>query len=154
MDEETPAVTSGTPVAGQHAGFWIRFGAWVIDFVVLGTVGFTMLAVWLGLEESLNDATIGYWVYLINLLIGAAYYTGSVSIWSTTIGKRVFGLYILRADGTRVGVGRAFARFLAGFVSALYLGIGYLMIGLRRDKRGLHDLICDTAVVRGRPQRG
>ncbi len=33
-------------------------------------------------------------------------------------------------------------------LSALILLIGYIMIGVRRDKRGLHDLMADTVVVK------
>ena len=64
--------------------------------------------------------------------------------------QTIIRLYVLRTDGSRIGPGRALARFLATIVSNLILYIGYLMIGIRRDKRGLHDLICDTKVVKRR----
>ncbi|MDA1347455.1 MAG: RDD family protein [Chloroflexi bacterium] len=47
-----------------------------------------------------------------------------------------------------MGFGRAVARYFASLLSAALLLIGFIMIGLRRDKRGLHDLICDTVVLR------
>ena len=40
-----------------------------------------------------------------------------------------------------------FLRTLCYSISFLILGIGFLMIAFRKDKRGLHDLICDTKVV-------
>jgi uncharacterized RDD family membrane protein YckC len=57
-------------------------------------------------------------------------------------------LYVVRTDGSRVGIGRALARYLAYVPSAIILGGGFLMIAWRQDKRGLHDLICDTVVIR------
>lgn len=84
----------------------------------------------------------------IDLTIPLAYITLAVSVWATTIGKCIFGLYVVRADGTKVGFGRALARYLCYTISTLTLGIGFLMIAFRQDKRGLHDLICDTMVVR------
>ena len=66
----------------------------------------------------------------------------------TSLGKRALGLHILRPDGSSAGLGRKFCRSLASTVSALTFGIGFLMIAFRRDRRGLHDLICDTVVVR------
>ena len=54
---------------------------------------------------------------------------------------------MVRNDGSKVGIGRAFARYLCYTISFLILGIGFLMILFRPDKRGLHDLICDTKVV-------
>ena len=82
------------------------------------------------------------------LLVNALYAIIGWSVWSTTIGKRIFGLYVLRPDGSKLGFGRAFARWLATNLSLILLGIGFLMIAFRRDKRGLHDLICDTMVVK------
>jgi uncharacterized RDD family membrane protein YckC len=84
------------------------------------------------------------------LLLGGAYSTVMVAAWRTTITKRLLGLYVVRTDGSRIGLGRAFARYLAYFASILPLFAGFLLVALRRDKRALHDLICDTRVVRAR----
>ena len=96
--------------------------------------------------EDTNDAP--------DFLISLLYYSLGVAIWSTTVGKRALGLYVLRTDGSKVGFLRAVGRWLSYILSALILFIGFFMIGLRQDKRGLHDLICDTMVVSspgGRP---
>lgn len=85
---------------------------------------------------------------LVGLLLGGLYFTVGVAVWRTTIGKRALGLYVVRPDGSKVGVGRALARYLSYSLSAAILFVGFLMIAWRRDKRGLHDLICDTYVVR------
>ena len=122
--------------AETPAGFWIRVAASLIDLAVL-------LAVTLVLEAVLSVG-IGPGEALV---VQALYYTLGVSIWSTTVGKRVLRLYVLRSDGSKVSGPRAFARWLAYFPSALLLFYGYLMVGFREDKRGLHDLICDTVVV-------
>lgn len=85
---------------------------------------------------------------MVTFLGIALYYTVTVSVWQTTIGKRLLGLYVLRTDGSKIGPGRALARYLASIVSVIILHIGHLIIGMRRDKRGLHDLTCDTKVVK------
>jgi uncharacterized RDD family membrane protein YckC len=82
-----------------------------------------------------------------SLALNLIYYTGAIAIWSTTLGKRPFRLYVVRTDGSRVSAARALARYLAYFLSAFTLGIGFIMVGLRQDKRGLHDLVCDTVVI-------
>ena len=81
------------------------------------------------------------------LIVSAAYYTISVSVWSATIGKRAVGIHVLRPDGSRVGPGIAFARYLAYILLGIVSLVGFFMIAFRQDKRGLHDLICDTVVV-------
>ena len=75
------------------------------------------------------------------------YFPVLVATWSTTLGKRIFGLYVVRNDGSKIGFCRAFARYLCYNISGLILGIGFLMIAFSQDKRGLHDLMCDTKVV-------
>ena len=146
-----------TPTAGRRvsggapAGFWIRLLAWVIDFLVLLAVRLALLALLPGIsiEEYSNSVDDWIWFDNVMLLAGVAYYTVGVSVFSTTAGKRVLGLYVLRSDGSKISLLRAFGRYLAYIPSALILGVGFLMVAFRQDKRALHDLISDTAVVKG-----
>jgi len=46
-----------------------------------------------------------------------------------------------------ITLGQSFLRALGYFLCTLTLGIGFLMVPLRRDKRGLHDLIANTCVI-------
>ena len=150
LDDAAPARAGGAPAyAGQPAGFWIRLGAWVIDLIILNIAVMPLIAVWPGFDEYFaTDGGLLHGVDLLILVLYGLYYTIGVSVWATTIGKRLLGLYVFRPDGAKVGPGRAAARYCAGILSALIFGVGYLMIGLRLDKRGLHDLICDTVVTR------
>lgn len=107
-----------------------------------------LIAFWPGFSEYFTADDFGHPVDLLIFILDVLYFTIGVAMWSTTIGKRLLGMYVLRPDGARVGAGRALARYFTGILSFLILFIGYLMVGLRDDKRGLHDLICDTVVVR------
>ena len=127
------------------AGFWIRLAAWLVDSVVLAAAQSALIAVGPGFDVYESEL---HWVHLVVPLGIASYFTVAVAVWQTTIGKRLFRLYVQRTNGSRIGPGRALGRYLATILSALPFGIGYLMIGLRSDKRGLHDLICDTRVVK------
>ena len=147
-DVQSDLVSRTSDSAGRRAGFWVRLGAWAIDAIILLAVQMGMVAIWPGFSEYFDSNTYLHWVDLLAFILGALYYSVGVSVWATTVGKRLVGLYVLRPDGAKAGFGRALARYFAGILSMLILGIGYLMIGLRSDKRGLHDLICDTVVVR------
>jgi len=69
-----------------------------------------------------------------------------------TAGKWATGLRILRADGTEIGIGRAFLRHFVGYpLSFFTLGLGFLAAALSSRGRGLHDLIANTIVVRDAP---
>ena len=149
---EVPGITRSAPagLVGVPAGFWVRLLAWLIDTVVL--VGFQLLLLTLmpgvSVESYYSDESLWTWTDTIMVVVGAAYYTFGVSVYSTTVGKRTLGLYVLRRNGTKVSGLRAFGRHVATGLSALLLFAGYLMIAISSDKRGLHDHICDTVVVR------
>lgn len=145
--DDTPTTVPTPSYAGRPAGFWPRLAAWLIDAVILATLLVILIAFWPGFTEYFTSDDFGHPVDLLIFVLYALYFTLGVAIWSTTIGKRLLGMYVLRPDGARVGFGRALARYFAGILSFLILFIGYLMVGLRSDKRGLHDLICDTVVV-------
>lgn len=145
--------TVSAVLLGQPAGFWIRAVAAIIDALCLAAVEFMLIVIAPGisLDIYLDSGAIwgtGTWVDFVTLLTGITYYTVGVSVWATTIGKRAVGLYVLRPDGSKLGPGRAFARYWAPILSALILFIGFLMVAFREDKRALHDLICDTVVVK------
>ncbi len=138
--DEGPAPASAIFLAMRPAGFWIRFVAQMIDgvaFIIIGVILGVFTAAFGGSEL----------IILLVFVAGPLYYTLGVSVWSTTFGKRATGSYVLRQDGSKVGPGRAFCRYLAYFPSSLLLCIGYLMVAVRDDKRALHDLMCDTVVV-------
>ena len=120
----------------------------MIDGAILVAVQLILIAIWPGIPEYFDSDSLFHWVDVLLLLLSALYYTIGVSVWSTTIGKRFFGLRVLRPDGSKADPGRALARYFASGVSFLILGVGYLMIAFRSDKRGLHDVICDTVVLR------
>ena len=138
-----PAYTQARP-----GGFWIRLMAILIDFILLALV-FKIISQFISIGFASN-----FWnVFelgsnnLYSLLLALLYFTLSLGVWATTAAKRLFGLHVVRTDGSKVGLGRALARFFASYLSLQILGIGFLMVAFRRDKRGLHDLICDTVVI-------
>ena len=91
---------------------------------------------------------------LLVLFLTMAYDTALITYWATTVGKRAFGMYVVRTDGSRVGFVRALSRHVLTALSAnLTLGFVFLIVAFRRDRRGLHDLICDTVVIRRFRQR-
>jgi uncharacterized RDD family membrane protein YckC len=150
--------------AVQYGGFWIRFLAYLIDAIILQTVGGIIQFMTVGSfitiprfepgENPLESmgplmALIGT-ASLISLAIYCAYETFFVARFGATPGKMALGLKVVRPGGGPVDVGRAFARSLARMLSGLILGIGYFMIAFDSEKRGLHDMICDTRVIKSR----
>lgn len=133
----------------HYAGFWIRFVAKFIDGLVL--LAFNMavglvfvLAAGVSNESMADSASL----QLVFQCIGLAYATFFIGRFGATPGKMACGLKVVSPDGGAIGYGRALARQLAEYLSALILMIGYIMAAFDSEKRALHDRICRTRVVR------
>jgi uncharacterized RDD family membrane protein YckC len=134
----------------RPAGFWIRALALLIDGLVLILVdGSFPLAARRLLGATTDDsATLHAMAILFTLIFAGVYVTALHAGAGQTIGKLVVRAHVVLVDGGPVPVGVALLRFFGYFVSCLTFGLGYLMAGLRHDKRALHDLIAGTRVER------
>ena len=133
----------------QPAGFWIRAVAFVLDLLVYVVVeiSFSRLARLLWGPGADGGAPVEGAVILFTVLFAIVYTTTLHSMLGQTIGKAVVGIRVVAAsDGTLLTVGPALLRHLASFLSAFPVGFGYIMAGMRRDKRALHDLIAGSRV--------
>jgi uncharacterized RDD family membrane protein YckC len=84
------------------------------------------------------------------LVLGATYLVLLNAGAGQTIGKRLFGIRVIDGYGQPLGLGRSLLRCLALVPSMALAGLGILWIGFDRQRRGLHDWIVDTHVVRAR----
>jgi uncharacterized RDD family membrane protein YckC len=146
-----------------YGGFWIRFVAYIIDAIILVVVGsvvrlvfatslLTVVPVGTGGAPGPEFfgrlfAAIGL-AGLINMALAATYEGLFVGKLGATPGKMALGLKIVRPDSSPVTVGRAFGRYFAKILSGLILLVGFIMAGFDSQKRALHDMICDTRVIR------
>jgi uncharacterized RDD family membrane protein YckC len=88
--------------------------------------------------------------YTFSIAVAASYEAVLIAKYAATPGKMALGLNVIRSDGTPIHMGRSFGRHFSKMVSGLILGIGYIMIAFDGEKRGLHDMIVDTRVVKAR----
>ena len=91
---------------------------------------------------------------VFTLVFAGVYTTVLHTMDGQTIGKMLMGARVVGADGAPLPLGAALLRYVAYFVSAAPLAMGFIMAGLRRDKRALHDLIAGSRVdrIRARPR--
>lgn len=123
----------------HYGGFWIRTAARVIDMIILGMA----LSGLRFLVPSLPLFREGPFI----LALGCIYEVYFVSTRGATIGKIALNLKIVQADGSAIPRRLALGRYLAMGVSLLTAMIGFLMAAFDREKRALHDRICQTRVV-------
>ncbi len=139
----------------DYAGFWIRVGAYLIDFVIImaiayvvslatGVPMFDLEAAAAGPAYTIADA--------INFVVGIAYFAGfESSSWQATPGKKALGLIVTDSSGARISFLRGVGRYLAKILSGLILLIGFIMVAFTERKQGLHDYIASTLVLKGQP---
>ena len=128
-----------------YAGFWRRFAAYAIDYVIAiaASVVVLLVAAVLGLIEDIGETQLalavlaGYFLYCTLL---------ESSPRQATLGKQAVGIVVTDRDGVRIGLGRAAARFIAKLLSAVTLFLGYLLIALTARRQGLHDILVGTVV--------
>ena len=58
------------------------------------------------------------------------------------------GIKVTDLHGNRIGFGRASGRYFGKFISAMIIGIGYVMAAFTKRKQGLHDMMAGCLVIR------
>lgn len=157
-DGVMPRATASPASGLEFAGFWVRLAAKMIDGLIL--YGFAVLVerivarVAFGGVVPLPPDWAGWLNFMsisapINVVIVLAYSVYFMARHEATPGKRLLGLRVIRADGGRVGTLRVIGRYFAEQVSGIVFLAGYVMAAFDEEKRSLHDLMCDTRVVKG-----
>lgn len=138
-----------------YAGFGVRFGAFVLDTLVVAFAGFVLgSAIGFALVTGVGqNAALVVASQLGGVLIGWLYYalfeSGNAR---ATPGKMAFRLQVVHADTSeRISFLRATGRFFGKILSGMLLGIGYLMQPFTARKQALHDLLSSAAVVETGP---
>jgi uncharacterized RDD family membrane protein YckC len=128
----------------KFAGFWIRFAALLLDGIVLYGV-FFLLRLVLNVDLMRPPANVTFIEYIIMF----TYYVSLTVLYGQTLGKMALGIQVVRQDGSPNTWGYIILREVIGkFVSTVILLIGYIMAGFDSKKRGLHDRIGSTYVVK------
>lgn len=153
----------------KYAGFWIRFVASFLDTLFLALpVGIVIYFLsdgnWFDFsqyQQNIQMAMSGN-VHALDqqpktslkweLLFEVSVLLVTMIFWrrwrGATPGKKFVHIKIVDAKSfEEIDNKQAITRSLGYFVSILALLIGFLMVGFRKDKRGLHDLLAATAVI-------
>ena len=126
----------------EYMGFWIRLAAELIDYV------FIIIAVIL--LQVVADFTSFVWVLAVPVIIFFVY----KHLKCQTPGRKLLKIRVVNGKGEDVGFWRgAFRETIAKFVSGIFFYLGFLWIGWDRQKRGWHDHLAGTFVVRVQPKR-
>ncbi len=151
----TPSVNTVNKGRMEPAGFWIRLVAYILDAFILGiplaliiTI-FSVAAVKLVPAESVGGT---FFVALLgNLLSMGISFFYMIFFWvkfGATPGKMILKLQVLDASTMNyMSYGKAIIRLLGYMLSSIFF-IGFILIAFSDKKKGLHDMIAGTVVVK------
>ena len=160
-------VTMGSSDEILYGGFWSRLLAFLINGILLyilisiiavvifmskyGQSAYSSLVSSVGNSDEINNPFFGSFVWIVFstfLIVTVLYSTISIGIWGRTLGKVALKLKVVKPDGSRVSIMRAFGRSLAYILNYFTFGLAFLIIAFTNKKRGLHDYIADTIVIK------
>lgn len=166
MSKETDIAVSTV----KYAGFWVRFlASWIDTAVLIVPIGLIVYLLsggaWLDFSQLSQSIALAQnsamadalqsmpkasmkWESLFELLVAGV----TIVFWKrwagATPGKKLLGIHVVDAKSyENINNKQAIIRYIGYIVSAIPLGAGFLMVGLRRDKRALHDLLAETVVI-------
>ena len=142
-----------------RAGFWLRFMAFAIDFLLLlfiSTAFVTMGFIFLTLGSSGGREILFFkqarviipTLFPFSCVLALIYFSFFHAAWGKTLGKMIFGLRLIRMDGEAISFLRGLGRTFAYILSAVPFFLGFIWTGFSREKRAWHDLIAGTRVIR------
>lgn len=139
----------------ERVRFGRRVAAFLIDYVLVYVLANVLFFVYVLLnpehfqtESAINSAALMFGYFWWTL--GWPYFAIMEGLpWASTPGKFALGAKIMSSAGNGFNFVRSIQRsFVKIFVSQLFLGFGYLMAAVRKDKLAMHDIFAKTVVVR------
>ena len=150
-------MAGGTAYPGRrYGGFWIRFGARVLDLFAMWLVQTPLTILIMGsamvpfrTPPAQAQVQVGALasIVLLGWTLPFIYEAVMLRYFGATLGKMACGLKVIRSDGRDLGWGISIGRYFMYVVSGMILLIGYLMAAWDPQKRALHDRVCDTRVI-------
>ena len=165
-EPKAPARPASRDAPTVHvAGFWRRFAAGWIDLAIILPVG--LIFAWIA--SALADVHLppsrirgpDFWLDLVLasdpalmtafamiLIVGVVYLMVFQALMGRTLGMRVLKMRVIDVWGERPSIARCAARtagYLAGLATVM---LGFLWVGFDSEKRGLHDWIAGTYVIK------
>ncbi|HOM02940.1 MAG TPA: RDD family protein [Acetivibrio sp.] len=138
-----------------YAGFGARLSAYLIDSLLVGigllVVRIPMLIAYLFGSSSFITKPILFEFNIFDIviyLLSILYYTLMTYYSGSTLGKKYLNLKVVSASGEKLTFINVLYRETIGkYLSGVVMFVGYFLIAIDEQKRGLHDILCDTRVI-------
>ena len=117
-----------------YASIWRRFVAMIIDGLILGAISVFFARLIFFLPVSL------FFHFLYKPIFEA-------SNARATPGKYIAEISVVRTNGDKLTLKAAYIRYFSEMISALTMGIGFIIALFSNKRQTLHDIFADTVVI-------
>lgn len=139
-----------------YAGFWVRFAAYALDSLIVFAGLLIVRLIFVGISLAGGGAVTGTDILFHYSLkdivlygLKVLYFIAFTYLTGTTLGKRAMNLQVVseNPDGKLTLLDVVYRETVGRFLCSLPVNIGYIVAGIDSEKRGFHDMLCDTRVV-------
>jgi uncharacterized RDD family membrane protein YckC len=132
----------------RYAGFWMRFWAYLLDLIVVGSIERLIInPIFRAIEIPLMEFNMFAPISIASAIIFYLYFVLMTKYFNQTIGKMVFGIKVIDLKNDKLTWGTIlFREWIGRFISATVV-IGYIIVAFLPKKQGLHDLFTETSVI-------
>ena len=135
----------------NRAGFWPRLAAYALDRLILCVVLlFVRIPGWFSSGDFYSQAVFFTFTAMdiLRWVLISLYFVILTAGGGATLGKKAMGLRVVSSEtGEKPSFLLVLYRETVGRYLSRILYAGYFLVAVDSEKRGLHDRICDTAVV-------
>ncbi|HKQ06825.1 MAG TPA: RDD family protein [Blastocatellia bacterium] len=134
----------------ETAGFGLRYGAWMFDFLIslIAIMVFTFVITAVSKQSVVGSNKDLLIVAGLTLLLFVLNFVVLAGITGQTAGMRILGIYIVRESGKPFTIKQAALRHLLGYpLSMAVFFLGFLWMLWDPRQQGWHDKLARTIVV-------
>jgi uncharacterized RDD family membrane protein YckC len=152
-DNQNTDIEKQAPLEGQgkelsdyrYAGFWMRFWAYLLDLVVIGSINrIIVYPIFRAIDSPVHETSMFAPISIITAIFFYAYFVLMTKFLGQTVG---FGLKVVSLDNHKLNWSTIlFREWIGRFISGTIL-ILYFVVGFLPKKQGIHDLFAGTTVV-------
>ena len=132
-----------------YAGFWVRFVAYLIDMIVIYAVASLLNTFSFGLLNKQLDFPILGEESLSYVIVMFTYFIAMTYFFTQTLCKMIMKIKVETNKGDKLSFSDVVYRELIGRLLTIFLAyIPYIAVAFTNKRKGLHDFIADTVVVK------
>ncbi|WP_175492804.1 RDD family protein [Bacillus sp. OK048] len=132
----------------RYAGFWMRFWAYLLDLIVVGSIERLLIKpIFRMLEIPLAEFNMFAPISIASAIIFYLYFVLMTKYFNQTLGKMVFGIKVIDLKSEKLSWGTILFREWIGRFISITVVVGYIIVAFLPKKQGLHDLFTDTSVI-------